>query len=259
MRIEQLYCRFAKNHFEKGLVKKYALQPYSNPGKPAIFFGAYSSDDWKFIWRHADNFGSLAVVIWAGSDIMSFVNERHVFWVELFRRSPNIKHIAISPWIESDLSKINYSFYSLPILPMGNQDIEPAPRGGSIYMYKPDVSLYNGGIYQKVKELIPYKFIEADFHTFQRAELLDVYKDCFMGVRFTQHDGLSNTVCELGLMGRRVVWNGNTPNAINYNSVEDVINSINSEYKKNDYKEVAAEVKDFLDIGQDWLDTDYYA
>ena len=51
-----------------------------------------------------------------------------------------------------------------------------------------------------------------------------------MGLRLTNIDGLPNTVLEMGLMGRHCIHNGNTPNSLNYKSVEDIINHINNEY-----------------------------
>ena len=64
---------------------------------------------------------------------------------------------------------------------------------------------------------------------------------------------------ELGLMGRRVVWNGNTPNAINYRTVSDIVKIIKNEsnYMGKFTPKVATEVKEYLQFRDDWLDTDF--
>ena len=61
------------------------------------------------------------------------------------------------------------------------------------------------------------------------SQLVDVYKKCFIGLRLTKHDGLSNTVVELGLSGRRCVWNGGSPNAVRWSTVDSVVEAIKAE------------------------------
>ena len=79
-----------------------------------------------------------------------------------------------------------------------------------------------------------------------------------MGLRPIEHDGLSNTVSELGLMGRRVIWNGDTPNAINYTSKEEIVELVKQEYENRhslDYQKLGDEMLDYLDV-EDFLDID---
>ena len=74
------------------------------------------------------------------------------------------------------------------------------------------------------------------------------------------HDALSNTVCEMGMMGRRSVWNDSFPGAYRWKNKQDVIDAIIEEHKnigKTNTK-LVEEVTEFLDIGTDWLDTDYW-
>ena len=86
-----------------------------------------------------------------------------------------------------------------------------------------------------------------------------MYRRCFIGMRLTEHDGLAHTVTELGLMGRRCVWNGGSPNAIPYKNVDDVVVAIEAEREcLPDPEMVAEEMRAYLDIGTDWLDTEWY-
>jgi hypothetical protein len=89
-----------------------------------------------------------------------------------------------------------------------------------------------------------------------------IYKQCFCGLRLTRHDGLSNTVVELGLMGRRCFWNGGSPNQITWseNKVDAIVKRLYEERKLvgKVNTEVATATKNWLDIGEEWLDTSFY-
>jgi len=260
MRINQLYCRFGKG-FERAFVLKYKMRPYMDVNEPLIVFGCYNTGAILTIVRHSITFGNLCVVIWAGTDALTFSDERNAVWSKIFRETKNIKNIAISHWIEEDLKKIDLKYYSIPVLPGDNSDIKPETLGDSILMYRPELPIYNGGIYEEIKSKVPYKFIEVRHNTFERKELLESYKKCFLGLRFTAHDGLSNTACELGLMGRRIIWNGKTPNAISFdkNNVSEIIENIHKEYENRGKEEaIANKMQEFLNIGEDWLNTEFY-
>jgi len=88
----------------------------------------------------------------------------------------------------------------------------------------------------------------------------EVYTKCFIGLRLTAHDGFPNTVAELGLMGRKCAWNGASPNAIPWQSVDDLVAAIRTESESigQENAELAARVRGYLDIGRDWLSPEYY-
>jgi len=87
-----------------------------------------------------------------------------------------------------------------------------------------------------------------------------VYDKCFMGIRLTPHDGLPNTVVELGLMGRRCVWNGNLPNAIPWMKDADIIEAVSKEKDRigQSFPDIRASMLNHISIGDEWLDTGYY-
>jgi hypothetical protein len=220
----------------------------------------------------------LVIICWGGSDAEILKNlqlsgeKGRSFWADALRAKKNIKHIAISHWIEEDMKILGLPYYKIPILPHDNTDIKPCEKWGAVYMYRPDLATYNGGIYQKLKEVLPYRFIETNSGTYSREQLMDAYKSSFIGLRFTGHDGLSNTVCEMGLMGRRVIHNGDTPNCIPYhvNDIASIIDNINNEFRNRnevmaccpeevyDYECTANSVRKFLNIDDSFLNTEYY-
>jgi len=256
MRIKQLYCNFG-NHFAEAMAKKYDLVLNNESIKmdePLFMFGCYTQKD---IWRalHHQSGGQITVICWAGSDAINLKDLSGVF-----NQFPRIKHIAISKWIAADLSMQVLPYYRIPITPHDYSDIKPESLGDAIYMYKPDSAVYNGGIYQEVKEALPdYKFIECNWGDHTREEMMEIYKKCFIGLRFTEHDGLSNTICEMGMMGRMVINNGDVPNCIHYDNAEQITHLIRDAYKYNfDVDEIHQKVGDYLNIGDDFLNTEYY-
>jgi hypothetical protein len=252
MRITQLVCNSGE-HFKKGIVSKYGLGKYTDPDKPAFWKGCYGEKQIDKICMHR----STAVLAWAGSDAGWALYRPEI--VAKLKKAKHIQHIAISNFIAHDLEQAGIPYKLVPILPYDNSNIQPCPLGDSIYIYKSGFATYGKAINEQIKALMPdINFIECNFHTYKREELLEVYKKCFMGLRFIDHDGLSNTVCELGAMGRKVIWNGNTPNAIPYdkNNIDDIVAKIRYEYDNRhnaDYVKVAEDLKAYLDVGDSFL------
>jgi hypothetical protein len=267
MRIKQVYSNFGIG-FKEGAMKRYNLVEYTNPHEPMLMIGCYNWNQLAIPINHART-GVLCVIYWCGSDALILSRQKfpyESFWAEQFRSNPNIKHIAASHWIADDLKAMGIPYYELPVVLHDHSMIKPEPLGQSIYIYNPDKDTYTDGIYHKIKEVLPYNFIEATVHTYTREQLLEAYKNSFIGLRFTGHDGLSETVCELGLMGRMVIHNGDTPNSIPYdkNNIDAIIDTIHREYKNahdlgmDKSGVVAGATFDYLNIGEDWLDTEFY-
>jgi len=252
MEIKQAYV--GVGFFKESFLAKFKLNDYSSNIKPAVFFGLYKGHH-KLFMQHR----SLAVIVWAGTDVLHMKNKPA--FLEYVKNRKRTYHIAISNFIENDLKELGIQFMSLPIIPQNNKGFEAEPLGKSVYMYTSEKSphIYGDEILKQVKKQLPnFNFIIATAHTYTREELKKVYKKCFLGLRLTKHDGLSNTVVELGLMGRKVIWNGNTPNALNYTGVNDIVRLIKHEANKPLNEDIAIKVKDYVTIKDDWLNTDYY-
>ena len=270
MRVKQVYCDFGVG-FREGVMNRYGLTDARlpenrNPYEPLLLVGVYNYRMANVAIMH----NAPVIVYWGGSDSTIFRNFGHdTFWAKLFRgMSDRIFHISTSHWITEDLQTIGLHPWELPVLLHDQSEVKPYPLGEFVYMYKADSDLYTGGIYHKIKSLIPYKIIETTTRpalTYSREQLMEAYKSSFIGLRFTEHDGLSETVCELGLMGRRVIHNGDTPNCIPYDpkDIDSIVEAIEHEYwharnPNGEAEEVAKNMKHYLDVGEDWLDTDFY-
>ena len=120
---------------------------------------------------------------------------------------------------------------------------------------KNSVVRYSKMLVDEIKKRTNYNIIETNSKTYNVIELEKIYESCFIGLRLTKHDGLPNTVLEMGLMGRKCLHNGNTPNSLNYESVDDIIKHIDAEYSKRheNSENVVDDVYDFLNIGEEWL------
>ena len=240
--------------FKESFLKKFNLNPYSDRMRPAIFFGLYRKQQHVLLSHRA-----MAVIVWTGTDVLHM--KSNPTFLSHVRKRRNTYHVAISNFIEEDLCALGIPFISLPVIPVNNDDIKPEPLGKCVYMYTSEKApqIYGDKYLQEIKQKLPdIKFITATAHTFTRNELLNIYKKCFLGLRLTQHDGLSNTVIELGLMGRKVVWNGNTPNAIHYTSVHDIVRKIKTEQIKEQDKTISEKVKNYITLTEDWMDTKFY-
>jgi hypothetical protein len=264
MRITQLFSSFSTG-FKESLMEKYGFIDVVDHNKPVFMFGCYGP---KYIIKAYEYsmMSGLCVICWAGTDAKDFADPNNMAWVEIARKAINIKHIASSKWIADDLRSVGIPFYEIPVTTF-RTEINPQPLGDSIFMYKPFTGIYNAGIYQELKKRLPYNFIEApDCKTFNREQLMEVYKRCFLGFRFTDHDGVSEVVSEMGLMGRMVIHNGSIPNCIPYdkNDIDSIVESVHAEYKYfhdlglDKTTQVAKDTFDYLNISDDFLNTEYY-
>lgn len=250
MRIQQAFV--GVKNFEKDFLKKWDLSLYHDIKAPAVFFGIYKNH-YNVLLRHRGP----AILIWAGSDIIN-VNQGLIN--ELRRR--DFHHVAISNFIAKDLSQLNIPFREIPITPIDYRIFTPEPLGDCIYMYIPETktesSVFYGAEYlTAIQEAFPEnKILVSNFHKHSRLEIREIYKQCFIAVRPTPHDGLSNTVVEMGMMGRRCIFNGNTPNAIHFLSEKDMIQKILTEKNRigKSFPEVAKQTKEYVDIGTNWLE-----
>jgi hypothetical protein len=256
MRIRQAIC--LKN-FQDNFFKKFDLEPYRDRTKPVVVFGLFNQPVIDFL---ADKHQSLAVLVWIGSDAL-YMRERKFLNYDPILHSRHV-HIAISRCVSDDLSARGIPHIYVPITHVPENDFEPVPLGEKIYCYcnfkRP--SLYGRDILLQVIEAIPdTSFIIADnCYKYPYEQMKRLYSECFIGLRPTRHDGQPTTVIELGLMGRRCIHNGDAPNTIHWRTVEDIIAAIKDEQRwiRHTNSKIAEDVKRFIDIGTNWLNTNFY-
>ena len=242
--IDQIRVAPGLSFFKNKLLKKYGLREYYDINKPCIFNGVYTMDDYLSVIKHKGH----KTIVWCGSDAQALNKS-------LIDKAGNIRHIAKSKFVSNTLTKKGIKHILLPITPTTPVK-NYKKKGENIYFYKGiDRNKYGGVLVDEIKKRTNYNIIEASHNTFKPDELEKVYESCFIGLRLTKHDGLPNTVLEMGLMGRKCLHNGNTPNSLNYESVDDIIKHIDNEFsKRNENSEkVVDDVYDFLNIDKEWL------
>lgn len=229
---------------------KYGLCQYTDPNAPAVFFGCYlpsASQDVRTILNHK----GIGLLVWCGTDALQMTARE---WYYIKKRK-NIRHIAIGKYIANDLKKQGISYISLPLFP-GQLERNPCPMGGYVYIYtgKHNRDFYGARILRQLRKATDWQFIEGRGQ-FGRDEMKGVYRRCFVGLRLTKHDGLPNTVIELGLMGRKCVYNGGLPGSIPWSSVGDIVRAINTESKMIGQvnQQQADAMYNYLNIGDEWL------
>jgi hypothetical protein len=242
-----------KNNFSF-FMKRFSLLNYKNKNQPCIFFGAYWNDIESIL-----NHNSLAIVIWRGSDILKTKN------LNLLSKK-NVKHVAVSSFIEKDLKKYNIPHKFLPLTGTDINLFVFCPLGNEIYTYIPKnkEEFYGKGIVNEIQKNCKFKInIITGSLQYSKEQLLEIYKRCFIGLRLTPHDGLSNTVIELGLMGRKCIHNDlYLPNAIKWqkNNIDDIMLDIEEEAKSigKTNEELSNKMKEYINVGIDWLNIKYW-
>jgi hypothetical protein len=232
--------------FESQLVEKYNLVPYTNNESPTVFFGLYRKEDYEDFNSHRGK----SIIVWCGSDSLKIDK-----FIDFVPKIKTIKNIAMSSFISDDLNNFGIANEILPITPTNNIKNQK-PRGENVYFYgSTENNFYGIDTLKRIQKKIPYKVYITQKDTFNKEDLQKIYESCFIGLRLTKHDGLPNTVCEMGLMGRRCIYNGNLPNAIPYYNDEDIITIINKEYqiKMEDNSQIVDGVYNYLNISDDWL------
>lgn len=246
---DAMYERFA--HF----LKKHSLRKYHDPRRPAIFFSLWGMGALKI---HK----SFGLVIWRGTDVLKIGSR-----LRSIKKRTNIRHVAISSFIASDLDAYKIKYKSIPIVGVNNKYFYPTPKGNEIYVYIPEnnekyYNRYGGAVVDKIRSKCKYhiNIVRADQYT--RKELANVYRRCFCGLRLTKHDGLPNQVIEMGLMGRKSFYNGNIPGSIKWSKkrIDDIISNINREAETigtidYDYSE---KISNFIDVGDAWKNTGFW-
>lgn len=274
MRIRQAYISPCLKHFEDRFRTKYGLiEDYHSRNSPIVFFGCYTSRTAKLALNH----NSDVIIVWAGSDakgLYQYLNrlKRDRIRTDAYRNLAlrrNVHHIAISKWIERDLLLCGFKFQSEPITPTSVEFCctETPKLGDCLYSYgleeKPEV--YNARATRKVLKCLPgIELVNLNLGdgTHSYKDMWKIYQKCFLGLRLTEHDGLPNSVVELGLMGRKCVFNGTTPNALLWSDINDVVETIREERMREDSlkrrKKISKDMKEFLNVSDDWLNTRFY-
>jgi len=284
MRINKLYCPFSPQFWEPRMLKAYKMEKYSPSSDrkaPVVIFGCYGGGTKADIMKHT----GLVVIVWSGSDSVRLHEKSH--FVQFCKDNAHrVFHIAHSHWIQTDLAHFGLEYIDKVVLP-GNFDEYSFVKecGNGVYHYGTHQRKWYYGTH--LMEKLEKKWTGAQqfpkiYRTTQmsygKKELHDIYKDCFVGVRLTEHDNMAMSVIEMGLMGRRSIFNGNVPCAIPYpcppydryepltrkqwvwqdESLLGVVGNMILEMDRETDRLVAEEMRDFVHDDEMWLNTEYY-
>jgi len=230
----------------------------------------------------------LVVIVWSGGDSLR-LHERTDFVQYCKDNEHRIFHFAHSWWIQHDLEHWGLKYIDKVILPQNLEQFQFDPHPGkSIYHYTTSDGgrewFYGTDIVKPLRDRwvnvkrLPDNVYITNLGGYRGQGLLDVYRDSSVGVRLTEHDNMALSCIEMGLMGRRSIFNGNIPCAIPYPSKEYYYNA---ELKKNPLfrvdnlestigslilahwndepdKLLAEEMREFVYDDEKWLNTEYY-
>lgn len=213
---------------------------------PAVFVGMYDTDDIRKFINHKSH----ARVLWCGSDA------QRADIIRTLTLKDDVSHISISWYIDYMLRALGITPKYVPLPMTLPEDWESCVLGNKMYCYAPN-EVYGRSLAEQVAKSVPYELIMMDgTRSLTKQELKDVYKQCFIGLRLREFDGVAASVQELGMMGRRTVWNGKTPSAIGWNSLDDVISIVTKEAEKigTEQPAVANSVNSWICADDSWLE-----
>jgi len=284
MRITKLHAPWSPQFWSPKFQSRYNLEQY-NPNRdrnePVIVFGCYGGGTKNDIMNHS----GLCVIVWSGSDSVR-LHEQGGFVRYCRDNSDRVFHIAHSHWIQTDLKHWGLDYIDRVVIPtdLSSYQFEETP-GEAVYHYGTHQRTWYYGthlmknIEKKWNKNKRYpKIIITTQAAFNKEELYNVYKNSFIGVRLTEHDNMAMSVVEMGLMGRRSIFNGNVPCAIPYpcepydryepltrkqwvwqdQSLTGVIERMILENQDYPNRLVADEMREFVHDDEKWLNTEFY-
>ena len=246
MEVKHIKFSASMSFFKERVERKFNLKPVTSSDQPCVMWGIYKSSDYEFLRLHR----APVILVFRGGDAKKIKN----FDKKLLKKP--VKIYAPGKFISQTLSRYKVKHKILPLTgcPL---DISVEPKGDCIYHYdsRKDTLKYGRQYLPEIEKRIGLKIIKANISTYQREELLDIYRQCFIGLRLTTHDGLPNTVLEMGMMGRRCIYNGDIPYSIPWQGIDDICESIMREYetKEEDNKYISESIKNYINVGTKWL------
>jgi len=251
MRVEQIRVSRNVKFFAGRMQHKFKLRPYDDPTKPVIMYGVYNTDDYEFF----KNFEQPMIVLWRGTDAQ-VVNEGKA---KIILSKP-CRHYAVSRQVQKSLERFGI-MSEVKAITSTDPSIKCQPRGEYVYCYiSSNVNVmrskYKYGWLRYLQRKLPYKFIFTTIRQYPEDKLMKIYRKCFVGVRLLGHDGMSNSILEMGLMGRRTISNSGLPHTIPWKELKDVKKSIIKEYnhRREDNSSISTAYKKLINIDNKWLE-----
>ncbi len=243
--ISQVCFGFNMSYFEKGLINRWGLKPYTDPTLPTLFFGSAGLLD--TIQNHK------------GFGLIYPVDQTEV---RLNGVNP-MKNIVV---LDRPLSKITNSWnkYKGEFQIKDYTLYKPNPLGDYIYLYfmpwhtSPIISPLLNILQNETKhKIIGYPHIQSHTQFIQEEKLKqDYYDKCFVNLNLTEANGLTTTI-ELAMMGRKTISNVDIDYKclLSYDSIESILKLI--EIESNKIGSIQPPI-DVHTLGDEWRDVDFW-
>jgi hypothetical protein len=170
-------------------------------------------------------------------------------FVDFLKKASNLYHIAYSSAIENDLKNLGLRYLYLPVTPILQDKIfSPTKKGTAVYVYSQPTlsSFYKIDLIKKIQDKLPntpfvfstppdpsltQPILKNNIISAPYSFMPSFYENCFVGLRLTEHDGISCSVQEMALMGRKTIHNDSTPGCLTYTDEDSIIQAILEEQK----------------------------
>jgi hypothetical protein len=232
------------SYFEKGLINRWNLKPYTDPTQPTLFFGSAGLLD--TIQNHK------------GFGIVYPVDQTEVRLNEI----PAMKNIVVLDMSFVSISD-SWNKYKGEFQFKDYTSYKPNKLGDCIYTYhmpwhtSPNITSLLNIIQSETKYKIIYPSIQNINQFLSEEELKQEYYDrCFVNLNITEANGLTTTR-ELAMMGRMTISNVNMDYKcfIPYNSVESILDLIEIEATKIGTIQPSIDVHT---LGDEWMDVNFW-
>ena len=178
--------------------------------EPCVFFGVYTDSDLQILLKH----DGLKYIIWGGEDA-NYNNGHARATINEIKFLHNVVHLAISKCIYDRLLNQGISSILVELNMIDKTLFRTVPRselGKCVYIFNGQTpgreDVYGKSVYAIVMQRLPqYKYILSNQTSVEHKLMPDVYKQCFIMLRLTTHDGNANSVQECEAMGIPVVHN----------------------------------------------------
>lgn len=223
----QLKVSDCLKHLEQRFLTKYNLTNYANSSKSTIFFGLYNIHEIQNVQLHN---GSKAIMF-GGTDI-DLIKSNCKMLNKLKKLKINTFY-AISLDIVKRLNELNIpcDYFNLNLVdynifkPLTNHKFK-----NKIFIYnglmKGNENLYGQHLYLEIINIFTdCIFILSNEIKYDWEQMPQIYSECFIGLRLTEHDGNANTVQEMVAMQIPIIHNGEQ-GGINWKDLNDIINII---------------------------------
>jgi len=242
--ISQVCFGYNMSHFEKGLINRWNLKPYTDQTQPTLFFGSAGLLD---IIQNHKGFGIIYPVDQTDVRLNEIKPMKNIIVLDR-------AYASISDSWNKFNGEFQFKDYTL---------YKPNKLGDCIYAYFMPWHNYSSIlswlniIQNNIKYKIIYPSVQSPSQFLPEEKLKrDYYDKCFINLNLTEANGLTTTR-ELAMMGRMTISNVNMDYKclIPYNSIESILDLIEIEATKIGTIQPSIDVHT---LGDEWMDVNFW-